>query len=244
MTNKLSDEQLWDRYETELRELYDRKVLEKPIYPLFHLIRKFYDTNNTIRPVKGRVVEVGFGNGGLLRSLAEMFTNCYGLDISSKNIDLTSAKFQKDGIENVEFLKYNILEKPPFDGDIDALVLSHILEHFDDIELKVVLSNARSMLKPGGLFFGATPYLKPLNNRICPDCGVVFEIDGHKQVFDEKRMLGLLKDNGFSVSIIRHFNPEHFYLGTSYIYRICHMAFNKLFDQGLVTQLEFVAIRE
>jgi len=113
MKNKLSDEQLWDRYETELRELYDRKTVEKPIYPLFHLIRKYYAENHVRIPVEASVAEVGFGNGGLLRSLAGMFTNCYSLDISSKNIAFTRAKFQKDGIGNVKFLKYNVLEKPP-----------------------------------------------------------------------------------------------------------------------------------
>ena len=118
------------------------------------------------------------------------------------------------------------------------------MEHFDDMELKVVLSNTRSMLKPGGLLFGATPYLKPSSKRIRPDCGRAFEIDGHKQIFDEKRMLGSLKDNGFKVALIRHFNPEHFYLGISYIYRISHTVFNTLFDQDLITQLEFVAIKE
>ena len=31
---KLSDEELWDRYQTELRYIYDRKKDVKPIYPL------------------------------------------------------------------------------------------------------------------------------------------------------------------------------------------------------------------
>ena len=86
---KLSDSELWDLYQTELREIYNRKVFEKPIYPLFHLIKQYYKS----RPVPANIAEIGFGNGGLLRSLAAIFPVCYGLDISKKKSILLKRRF-------------------------------------------------------------------------------------------------------------------------------------------------------
>jgi SAM-dependent methyltransferase len=188
-----------------------------------------------------KVAEVGFGNGGLLRSLATLFSVCYGLDISKKNIELTQSKFLEDGIHNVIFEPYDILDKPKFANEFDAVVLSHVLEHFDDSSLKILLSNVKLMLKSDGVFFGATPYLKPFNRRICPDCGCIFEIDGHNQVFNDDKMKRLLEGNGFKVVLIRHFNPEHYHVGLSLMTRFFHNCVHVLFRQDL-TQLEFIAI--
>jgi len=236
----LTEEELWDLYQTELREIYDIKMLAKPIYPLFHLIQNYY--KNYKLPLQRKVAEVGFGNGGLLRSLATIFSVCYGLDISRKNIELTQSNFRKDGIQNVIFEQYGVLDKPRFVNEFDAVVMSHVLEHFDDSGLKILFSNAKLMLKSDGVFFGATPYNKALNRRICPDCGCIFEIDGHKQVFDDDKMKKLLEENGFKVLLIRHFNPEHYYFGLKLISRFFYNSVRVLFRQNLITQLEFIAI--
>jgi len=231
---KLSDSALWDLYQTELREIYDRKVYEKPIYPLFHLIKQYYKN----RPVPANIAEIGFGNGGLLRSLTTIFPACYGLDISKKNIDFTEKAFRQNGICNVNFEVYNIMDSPPAAHRFDAMVFSHVLEHFDDIQLKIVLQNIKRLLNKQGVIFGATPYKKLLNPRICQNCGNIFEIDGHKQIFDEQTLKDILEKNGFKILLIRHFNPDHFYYGKSFLWRLFHRTF---ILKNQVTQLEFIA---
>ena len=136
--SRLLDEELWDRYQTELREIYDRKKSEKPIYPLFHLVKGYFQ--GSAFPIQLRVVEIGFGNGGLLISLASIFTVCYGLDISQENIELTRSQFKEAGITNVHFEQHNIMDTPRYTDFFDVMVLSHVLEHFDDEELGIVLS--------------------------------------------------------------------------------------------------------
>ena len=230
----LSELELWDKYQTELRDIYDRKKKIKPIYPLFHLIKDYYKKESL--PIQKCIAEVGFGNGGLLESLSSTFISCYGLDISPKNIQFTEAEFRKKNIQNVCFEVYNILESPKKSNYFDAIVLSHVLEHFSHTELELVLKNVKTMLKKDGIFFGATPYMKPFNQRICPNCSHTFEIDGHKQIFNEEKMKALLENNGFYVDIIRHFNPQHFYYGESLLF----ILFNKIIGRKNVTQLEFV----
>jgi len=231
---KLSDSDLWDLYQTELREIYNRKAYEKPIYPLFYLIKKYYKS----RPVPANIAEIGFGNGSLLRSLANIIPICYGLDISKKNIEFTEEEFRKNGICNVRFEVYNIMDSPPVAHRFDAIVLSHVLEHFDDSQLWIVLQNIKRLLNKQGILFGATPYKKPLNPRICQNCGHIFEIDGHKQIFDEQRLKDILEKGGLKILLIRHFNPDHFYYGKPFLWRLFHRGF-LLRDQ--VTQLEFIA---
>ena len=99
-------------------------------------------------------------------------------------------------------------------------------------------SNVRTMLRAEGIFFGATPYKKDLNPRICPNCGHVFEIDHHKQVFDDEQMKSLLEGNGFRALLVRHFSPDHHYLGRSFLDRL----FDRISNRDLVTQLEFIAV--
>lgn len=235
---KLSDEELWDRYQTELRYIYDRKKDVKPIYPLIHLIKKHYKQKSL--PLNSCVGEVGFGNGGILEDLSTMFETCYGLDISARNLEFTELQFRKKEIQNVAFVKYNILSPPPntLRNLFDAVVLCHVLEHFDVDELVILLSNVKALLKPHGVFFGATPYNKAFNPRICPNCGHLFEIDGHKQIFDDSKIEKILSQNGFHVKLVRHFNPEHYYWGESILFKIYH----KIIEKKLSTQLEFIAI--
>jgi hypothetical protein len=231
---RLSDSDLWDLYQTELREIYDRKNSEKPIYPLFYLIKQYY--KNKDAPIN--IAEIGFGNGGLLKSLAAISQVCYGLDISSKNIEFTEKAFRQDGICNVNFEVYNIIDRPLVPHRFDAMVLSHVLEHFDDRQLNIALQNVKRMLNKQGILFGAVPYKKLLNPRICQNCGHIFEIDGHKQIFDEEKLKEILEKNGFKILLIRHFNPDHFYSGKSFLWRFFHRLF-LLKEQ--VTQLEFIA---
>jgi SAM-dependent methyltransferase len=232
--SKLTDVEMWDLYQIKLRDIYDRKAKEKPIYPLFHFIKQYYKN----RPIPENIAEVGFGNGGLLRSLSTIFPVCFGLDISGKNIEFTEKAFRQDGICNVKFEVYNIMDVPSQEHRFDAIVLSHVLEHFDDDQIKIVLQNVKRLLKPQGIFFGATPYKKFFNPRICPNCGHTFEIDGHKQILDEQKMKTILEENGFKIIQIRHFNPDHFYYGESLWWRLFHRGF-LLKDQ--VTQLEFIS---
>lgn len=229
----MSEQELWNRYQTELRDIYTNKA--KPIYPLFHLIKKYYSNSN---PLSKICCEIGFGDGGLLRSLATLFANCYGLDISNKNVELTSSQFKLGKVDNVVFEVFNILDIPKYIDFFDAIILSHVLEHFEYNEIAIILSNVKTMLKKGGIFFGATPYKKPLNKRICPGCGTIFEIDGHKQIFDEHSMKNILIKNGFKIEMIRKFNADHFYYGETTFFKIIHRL---IFKKDLTTQLEFIA---
>ena len=100
---------IWNKYQTDLREIYTVKSKLKPIYPIFHYIQEYYTKSKT-DTADLTVAEIGFGDGALLNSLSSMFMSVVGLDISPENLTYTSNEFSEKGIQNVSFKEYDVLK--------------------------------------------------------------------------------------------------------------------------------------
>lgn len=175
---------IWDRCQTELRSIYAKKSGYND--PTWYFVKYLLSQNI----INGDVLaEVGFGDGQSLRFYSKVFQECHGLDISPKNIELTRDEFRKQGLSNVSFEVFDLLKDNHIQERYDIIVASHGLEHFDDKELNKVIANIKRMLKQKGFLIGATPCHFPFNYRFCPNCGCKFEIDGHKQIFDETNIV-------------------------------------------------------
>ena len=234
-----NEEDLWDKYQTDLRYIYEVKKREKPIYPLYHYVLDYVSNIEGYSSLL--IAEIGFGDGSLLESLSKKFNKVVGLDISKKNLIYTQDKFKLKRISNAEFRHYDIRKGANFNEKFDILVLSHVLEHFSDSEFGVITKNLRDLLKDEGVIICATPYQKKLQDRICPNCSHVFEIDGHKQVLDELKIKELLESNDFKLLSVRNFNPTHYYWGWNKAKALIHNFLRKFFRMNIYTQLEFVA---
>jgi len=187
----VSQEKIWEFYQIEQRAAYSRpEVLERQ-ESLVRLIMKK-------GPVGGRLLEIGFANGYLLKLLRNRY-ECYGIDISKINVEVTKAEFQKENINNVQFIAIDIMEHN-FNMKFDVVVSCHFIEHFDDQNLNKLLKKIYSVLNPGGVFLGAVPYKQDLkiSQKICPHCGNVFDPDGHQQSFDQNNLKRVLENAGFT----------------------------------------------
>lgn len=144
--------------------------------------------------IKGKVLEVGFGNGYLLKRMSDKF-ECYGADISSENI----VQMKK----NIPEVKFNLIEvdgKLPYDSDyFDMFVASEVLEHMSDDELELNIKEIKRVLKRGGYAIITFPVGERLkdNECFCPNCGEVFHRWGHKQSWNTQKI-----KNAFSNFII------------------------------------------
>src|SRR5690606_34171042 len=80
-----------------------------------------------------KVIDYGCGHGHFTNYLARMFPSIQfvGLDVSSKLIEVATAKAKEWSLSNVLFYRENWLEdKTPWDCDL--LILGEILEHVPD----------------------------------------------------------------------------------------------------------------
>jgi SAM-dependent methyltransferase len=227
---KVSQEKIWEFYQIELRSAYSRpEVLERQ-ESLVRLINK----NG---PPKGRLLEIGFANGYLLKLLRDKY-ECYGIDISEKNVEVTKEELRKENINNVKFISADIMENK-FNMKFDIVVACHVIEHFDNQSLNKLLNKIYTILNPHGLLVGGVPYKQDLkiSRKICPNCGNIFDPDGHQQSFDEDKLKLFLRNAGF-----KNVYTDTFVVGLkinlrNLLRRIYYSFFN------VAAALQFVAMR-
>jgi len=126
--------------------------------------------------VRGRILDVGSGSGTLINLLP----NGIGIDLAPKHS---------------KSIKADATKLPFKDGSFNTVFCTEVLEHLCDNDLDKTLDEIRRVLSKGGYLIITVPYKEDLelNTVICPKCGTKFHRFGHMQVFDEKRILSILK---------------------------------------------------
>ena len=108
--------------------------------------------------IRGRVLDMGCGGGGMPLSLAEEAATVVGIDPAERFQDAGVRLGHERGMRNLHFALADGMALPFRDGVFD-MVLSHaVIEHVADAPL--YLREAARMLAPGGhMFLSTAPYL-------------------------------------------------------------------------------------
>jgi ubiquinone/menaquinone biosynthesis C-methylase UbiE len=152
---------------------------------------------------KGKVLEIGFGNGALLSLLQEYF-QAYGSDISEENIEKIKKENQK-----ASFSLMDVDGKLPYPSNyFDGFVASEVLEHMSNEELKVCVDEMYRVLKSGGYAFITFPANEDLkrNECFCPHCKALFHKYGHKQSWNRKKVHSVFSRFS-SIKVSEYYNP-------------------------------------
>jgi SAM-dependent methyltransferase len=97
-----------------------------------------------------RLLDIGCANGGLLKALRDLgYTNLTGIDPSPACVETTRRLCRCDGF--VGFLS----SLPAGIGEFDGVILSHVLEHVQD--LAAAMSGVRALMKPSALLYLEVP---------------------------------------------------------------------------------------
>lgn len=205
--NDINWAKVYDHYEVEMREIF--KLIAKPqnesYAEMMLTFGKRYLNKNKI------FCEIGFGAGLTLRKMAPFYKKVVGLDISPKNVELTSEELIKEGIMNVELYYSNIMVKEDrFKGAFDVITFIHGLEHFSITDYSGFFSTIKYYLKEGGVFTGALPYKLPFSYRICPHCSEKFELDGHLTSHDLSTIRTEFERNGMEIVFLSNFNRRYY----------------------------------
>ena len=180
MTNKNNlDQSLWDFHQTKnANDLIQGHS------------RQNYISNLVFKKIResSKILEIGFGDAYLLKKLSANY-QCYGADISPKNIQQMKIKFN-----NIKFDLIKTDGKLPYkENYFDAFIASEVLEHMDDEELKKCITEIHRILKPNGIAIITIPAKENLNDNTCycPKCKHTFHKWGHKQSFNEEKINNL-----------------------------------------------------
>lgn len=165
-------------------------------YAHFAIGLKAFEKVNKKKP---KVLDVGCGAGGLTALWQEKLPNfdLEGTDISTKAIKLAQVKHpeMKFGVSSAD----KIISKTK---KYDAISICEVIEHVTDP--KKVLNNIYSKLNTNGILYLTTQLEKDKSTLI----GWLYrnkkelpkeKLAGHIQVFDQKSIIKLIKEEGFEI---------------------------------------------
>jgi 2-polyprenyl-3-methyl-5-hydroxy-6-metoxy-1,4-benzoquinol methylase len=142
-----------------------------------------------------KVLDIGAGDGSLIRNLSKKYKNIHvvGIDLAPKDSlveygDLTSLEFGE--------------------RTFDTIFCTDVLEHLNDNDLDKGISEIKRVLTDNGKVIITT-----LNNEdldrftiVCPECGFRFHRQGHQQVFTLQRLEELFRNHRLEVIKYKEIN--------------------------------------
>lgn len=121
------------------------------------------------------VLEIGCGEGGVLKPFFDRGCNCIGVDLDQMRIDLAQ-EFLNEEMKTGRMLimNKNVYDddfKTPYHEYFDLIILKDVIEHIHNQE--AFMPFMKTLLKPGGhIFFGFPPWQMPFG--------------GHQQIAQKK----------------------------------------------------------
>lgn len=106
---------------------------------------------------RGRVLDVGSGNGEMLKDLRRFGWEAHGVDFDEKAVKSARQNYGLD-------VRLGTLEEQGYpENAFDAVIVSHVIEHVHDPV--ALLDECRRILRPGGVLVVITPNVASLAHR-------------------------------------------------------------------------------
>jgi len=123
------------------------KVFTKPQEDLPRIVKLFKKKN--VR----KILDLGCGSGRHTVYLAKRNFEVYGIDITSKGIQIAKNWLKKEKLE-AKLRVDNIYKKLPYPNNFfDALISTQVLHHNNISNIRKLIKEIERILKPGGLIF-------------------------------------------------------------------------------------------
>ncbi|MBU0762685.1 MAG: class I SAM-dependent methyltransferase [Candidatus Altiarchaeota archaeon] len=136
-----------------------------------------------------RIIDIGCANGGLLKELKKLgYKNLYGVDPSIECVKNTRK------IPGVKAYAGTLSNLPKNTGSFDAVILSHVLEHIQDIRKSI--NAAKTLIKSGGILYAEIPDANRYNLFYAP-LPYYFNAE-HINHFSTTSLKNLLTSSGFT----------------------------------------------
>ncbi|MFT4108992.1 class I SAM-dependent methyltransferase [Propionicimonas sp.] len=146
-------------------------------------------------PKNATVLDYGCGPGHLLPYLLDEGYTVLGADISLETIGSAVNVRGRDNFMGFDTIDGLLSSERKF----DAIFLLEVIEHLDDQALELTLSQARRLLKKGGLFVVTTPNEERLEDSMvyCPVANVIYHRWQHMRSWSAAQLADTLSSRGF-----------------------------------------------
>ncbi len=136
--------------------------------------------NTGLRLLNGhfsRLLEIGYGSGLLMPTLAATCDELYGVDLERESPGLRE-RLARLGVTPAALVQADVRALPFADGYFDAVVAFSIFEHVRPAQLGPALADVARVLKPGGQLLIGCPAVHKLMNAAFAAIGFA-DIDNH-----------------------------------------------------------------
>lgn len=172
---------VWDAGEGESEKMISEAKKTAFAYQLSNL-KKY------IRPEGKKILDVGTGFGYLLEVAEESGFDCRGIDISGKAVEMSSKKFPG------KIARGDLISADYPDDYFDVVSMVDVLEHI--AKPHEIISEARRILKPGGLLFIISPNNSSITRFLAGKNWFQYKYE-HVLFFNKKSLKFLLEKHGF-----------------------------------------------
>ncbi|MBI1819806.1 MAG: class I SAM-dependent methyltransferase [Nitrospirae bacterium] len=144
---------------------------------------------------EGRVLDIGCGNGSILKGLQKDGWKVYGVEMNSR-----AAQYAKESL-NLDGIPENLFEAKYPDSFFDVILFNHSLEHM--YSPREILKESARILKADGLLVISLPNAGSLEARLFKSYWFPWELPRHLYHFSPETLERVLKMNGLSMTKIR-----------------------------------------
>lgn len=144
-------------------------------------------------PEKGRMLDIGCGDGWVLNLAQELGWNAEGIDFDPKAVDVVRGK-------RLTVRHGRLAEQRYLDESFDLVLMSHVIEHVHDPI--ATLSEIHRVLRPGSMLAITTPNAGSWGHRHFGRDWRGLEPPRHLQIFNKKSLAALAKRAGFTQNAV------------------------------------------
>lgn len=150
--------------------------------------------------LRGKLLDIGYGAGGLLSAAENAGWECWGTEIAPKALAYGHSRGWH--IWEGDLLKLDLPEEI-----FDVVCMVEVLEHLE--QPAIYLRKAWKALRPGGSLWLTTPNGASANSRMLRIDWSIYDAPDHLQLFTAPSLRRLLKHAGFTPQYVRTegFNP-------------------------------------
>ena len=143
---------------------------------------------------ENRFLEIGFGAGTILEAAESAGWEVFGQEVSRPAVEHANARGFNTFLGELHEANYP-------DEYFDVVIASEIIEHL--VEPEKVLAEIRRILRPGGVFWGTTPFARSISYRVMGIDWSTLSPPEHLQLYSIRGIKGMLERAGFSTVKLR-----------------------------------------